>query len=227
MGLDFFRRAVALRRGVRRRPAAAPHDPDQRHAAHRRVVRVPAREASSSSGSASTGPRRCTTRTASTSRRGPPTRGCGPGSTSSSRPASTGTCCARCTPRTRTRRSRSTATSATSSAPPSSSSSRSSSGWRRASTRAHRPLGRLRGVGHVPRHRLRRMGPARRRHRLRADVRRRARVLVRDRAGAVHLRRDLRQRRRARAQRRPLLLRPLRGPGAPARQHHRRRTWWS
>ena len=43
-----------LRRGVRRRPAAAPHDPDQRHAAHRRVVRVPAREATSSSASAST-----------------------------------------------------------------------------------------------------------------------------------------------------------------------------
>ena len=46
-------------------------------------------------------------------------------------------------------------------------------------------------------------------------------------AVAVHLRRDLRQRRRARAQRRPLLVRPLRRTRVPARQHHRRPTWSS
>ncbi len=44
MGVDFFRRAVALAEQYRRPgPAGAAHHPDQRHAADRRVVRAPGR----------------------------------------------------------------------------------------------------------------------------------------------------------------------------------------
>ena len=54
---------------------------------------------------------------------------------------------------------------------------------------------------------------------VRADVRRGARVVGRRAGLDVHFLRDLRQRRGARAQRRPLFVRPLRRAEAPARQH--------
>ena len=68
---------------------------------------------------------------------------------------------------------------------------------------------------------VRGVGAPRRRRGLRADVRRRARELARRAAGAVRPRRDLRHGARAGAQRRPVLVRPLRRAGLPARQHHR------
>ena len=77
-------------------------------------------------------------------------------------------------------------------------------------------IGRLRGVG-----------PPRRRRGLRADVRRRPGQLVRRAAVAVHPFRDLRHRPGAGAQRRPLLLRPLRGAGATGSATSPRRRWWS
>ena len=83
----------------------------------------------------------------------------------------------------------------------------------------HRPLGDARRSAAVPDRRLRRVGPARRGRGVRADVRRGARVVGRRAGVDVHLRRDVRRRAGARAQRRPLLVRPLRRAGAPARQH--------
>ena len=85
----------------------------------------------------------------------------------------------------------------------------------------HRPLGHRRAVRLVPRRRLRGVGPPRHRRGLRPDVRRRARQLARRAADAVHPLRDLRHRARPGAQRRPLLVRPLRRGGVPARQHRR------
>ena len=76
-----------------------------------------------------------------------------------------------------------------------------------------------RSMGPVPGRRFSTSGYTRRRHGVRADVRRRAGVLGRRAGRHVHLRRNLRQRRCARAQRRPLLVRPLRRAEAPARQH--------
>ena len=67
MGLDFFRRSVELADAL---PAAGParreHDPDERHAARRRVGRVLRRATTSWSDSRSTGRARFTTPTGST-----------------------------------------------------------------------------------------------------------------------------------------------------------------
>ena len=67
-----------------------------------------------------------------------------------------------------------------------------------------------RAVRAVPDRRVRGVGAPRRRRGVRADVRRRARELVRRAARPVRPLRDVRARARARAHRRPLLLRPLR-----------------
>ena len=76
-----------------------------------------------------------------------------------------------------------------------------------------------RAVRAVPDRRLRGVGAPRRRRGLRADVRRRARQLGRRAAGPLRPLRDLRRGARARAHRRPLLVRPLRRAGAQAREH--------
>ena len=76
-----------------------------------------------------------------------------------------------------------------------------------------------RAVGRLPRRRVRGVGAPRRRHGARADVRRRARELGRRAAEPLHPHRDLRRRARARAHRRPLLVRPLRRAAPPAREH--------
>ena len=68
---------------------------------------------------------------------------------------------------------------------------------------------------------VRGVGPARHRNRVRADVRRRARQLVRGARWPVRVPADLRRRPRDGAQRRRVLVRPLRGGGLQARQHHR------
>ena len=73
----------------------------------------------------------------------------------------------------------------------------------------------------VPRRDVRGVGPTGHRRGLRADVRCRARQLARRAAHAVHPRRDLRRGARPGAQRRPVLVRPLRRGGPPAGQHHR------
>ena len=95
-----------------------------------------------------------------------------------------------------------------------SSSSRSSSATTtpasRRATRSPIASGRSRRVGTLPDRRLRRVGAAGRRQGLRVAVRRGAGIVGRGPAGAVHLRRDVRRRGGPRAQRRPLLVRPLR-----------------
>ena len=58
MGLDFFRRSVELDRAAQAaRPAGAQHAPDERHAAHRRVGRVPGRATTFLVGISIDGPR--------------------------------------------------------------------------------------------------------------------------------------------------------------------------
>ena len=74
-----------------------------------------------------------------------------------------------------------------------------------------RAIGDRREVGHVPYRRIRRVGAPRRRNRLRPDVRCGARGLGRRSLGAVPVLGDLWGRAGARAQWRPVLLRPLRG----------------
>ena len=66
---------------------------------------------------------------------------------------------------------------------------------------------------------LRRVGAPRRRRDVRADLRRRARGLRPRRLQPLHLPAHLRRGRRARAQRRPVLVRPLRRSAVSARQH--------
>ena len=84
----------------------------------------------------------------------------------------------------------------------------------------HPPHRRRDAVRPVPHRRLRGVGPPRRRRRLRVDVRHRPGALDGHGPGrALRARPHLRGRRRPRAQRRPLLLRPLRRAGLPARQH--------
>ena len=83
----------------------------------------------------------------------------------------------------------------------------------------HPPLGRAGAVRPVHDRRVRGMGPPRHRHRVRADVRHRAGQLVRRARRDVRARRDLRPAAGAGAQRRPVLLRPLRRTGLPAGQH--------
>ena len=85
----------------------------------------------------------------------------------------------------------------------------------------HRTVGAA-GVRPVPRRRLRGVGPARRRRRVRVDVRHRPGALDGHGPGRpVRARPHLRRRRGAGAQRRPLLVRPLRRARLPARQHRR------
>ena len=129
MGLDFFKRSIELRRALQATgPARRLHDPDQRHAAGRRVGRV-LQDAQVS--------RRAEHRRAARAARRL-SRGQGrPGhlrrrdarlASAAARTASTSTSCAPSTRPTATIRSRSTASSATSWRPSSSSSSPSSSG---------------------------------------------------------------------------------------------------
>ena len=129
MGVDFFRRAVELAEQLPpARPERPAHHPDQRHPAHRRVVRAAAPSTSSWWASASTG--RPTLHDALPGRQaGQPDlrQGAARPRAARRRTASTSTCCARSTPPTRTTPSRCTATSATTSAPATSSSSPSSS----------------------------------------------------------------------------------------------------
>ena len=82
--------------------------------------------------------------------------------------------------------------------------------------RAQRAAGRLR---RLPERHLRRVGAPRRRRDVRADLRRRARGLRPRRLQPLHLPADLRRGGRARAQRRPVLVRPLRRSAISARQH--------
>ena len=87
----------------------------------------------------------------------------------------------------------------------------------------HRPLDHRRAVRPLPDRRVRGVGAPRRRRGLRADVRRRPRQLGRRAARPLRPPGDLRARARARAHRRPLLLRPLRRARLQARQHQARR----
>ncbi len=93
----------------------------------------------------------------------------------------------------------------------------------------HGPLGRRRAVRPLPDRRVRGVGAPRRRRGVRADVRRRPRELGRRAAGPVRPLGDVRARARARAHRRPLLVRPLRRAALQAREHQgaRRCSSWS
>ena len=84
----------------------------------------------------------------------------------------------------------------------------------------HRPQRAARGLRQLPERGLRRVAAPRRRRDVRADLRRRAGRLRARHLEPLHLPADLRGGRRTRAQRRPVLLRPLRRSAVPARQHH-------
>ena len=139
--------------------------------------------------------------------------------------ASTSTCCAPSTPPTRTTRSRSTGSSATTSACATSSSSPSSSGTttpgsRRATRSPTARSTRERGASSSsPSSTSGSAATSATCSSSHFDAALASWLGLP--AVAVHLPGDLRRRPRARAQRRPLLLRPLRRARAPARQHHR------
>ena len=121
-------------------------------------------------------------------------------------------------------RSRCTATSETTSARATCSSSRSSRSRRRRPTASpgtvtDRSVA-LARVRRVPLGDLRRVGAPRRGRDVRAVLRRRARGLPARLLVAVHPAAHVRRGCRARAQRRRLLVRPLRGHAVPSRQHH-------
>ena len=230
MGVDFFRRARrATPRSIGAGPAAPPHDPDQRHAAHRRVVRVPRARSEFLVGISIDGPERDARRVPRRQAGAPHVRR-GPG---------------RARPARRRRRRLERALHGARREP-----GRAARGVPPLPRRARRRfiqfipiVERVDETGRTRRSPTARSTPARGARSsptvfdewVRRDV---GTVFVQmfdaalaswygTAAGAVHLRRDVRQRRRARAQRRPLLVRPLRGSRAPARQHHARRTWSS
>ena len=244
MGLDFFRRSIELHRALRAAgPAGPQHAPDQRHAARRRVGRVPRRAPL---------PRRHLHRRPARDPRHLPRR---QGRQADLRPGHARARRARATTvdynvlttvhaaNETTAAARSTASCATSAAPSSCSSSPSSSGRRPrrsppptpagATAASCRPLYVLDGslvtdrtvsperLRPLPHRRLRGLGAPRHRRGLRPDVRHRARQLGRRAGRHVRPRRDLRAAARPRAQRRPLLLRPLRGAALQAGQHPR------
>ena len=224
MGLDFFRRARAVEDALRARPACRSSARSRRTACCSTTSGPPSSPRTTTSwASASTGRASCTTPTVTTAAAGRSSTACSPPPASSSGTAPSSTCSARSTRPTRGIRSRSTASSATSSRRATSSSSRSSRSRRRrrdAARDGHRPQRAARGRTAASSPRSSTSGCAATSATM--FVQFFDGVLaayLRGYSSLCVLRPDLRRGRRAGAQRRPLLLRPLRRPRAPARQH--------